>query len=354
VAADRLLLMELSLPQRKYAERAPHAAFLDRAIAELQALPAIAAVTPVNTRPFVGDGGWDVPRFTAEGQSADLAARNPSLNLESIYPNYFATFEIPIVRGRPFADADREGTQGVAIVSADVAARLWPQDDPIGKRIKFGNPSSREAWLTIVGVAGATRYRDLAEPRPTLYLPAAQFLVTAQILVLRVSEGIDVVPAARDRIRSIDRDVLTLGVRPFRRLLDAPLARPRFNAWLSSLFACAALLLSSIGLYAVMAAHVRQRDREIALRIALGADPSSVRGLVLRETGWLAGSGASLGLAASVVVTRVVSGMLYGVDALDPTTLIGAALLLVAAAVLASYLPMRRASRVDAVAVLRN
>src|SRR6185436_12852609 len=113
-------------------------------------------------------------------------------------PNYFATFEIPLVRGRPFADADREGRQGVAIVSADVAARLWPQDDPIGKRIKFGNPSSREAWLTIVGVAGATRYRDLAEPRPTLYLPAAQFLVTAQILVLRVRGSIDVVPAARD------------------------------------------------------------------------------------------------------------------------------------------------------------
>jgi putative ABC transport system permease protein len=295
-----------------------------------------------------------VPKFTAEGQSADRAAANPSLNLESIYPNYFHTFGIPLARGRAFT-TDRGGTVRVAIISEDVAAVTWPGEDPIGKRIKMGGPQSTDDWLTIVGVAALTRYRELARPRPTLYMPAAQFLITAQMLALRTSApDTAVASVARDRIKLVDPEVRVVRVAPFARMLDRPLARPRFTARLLGVFAVAALLLAAVGLYAVMAAYVRQRDRELALRIALGATAARVRRLVLGEAGWLAGLGAAIGLAGAAAATRLLRGMLFQIEPLDPPTLLGAAMLLMAAAALAAYVPMRRATNVDAVALLRN
>jgi putative ABC transport system permease protein len=243
----------------------------------------------------------------------------------------------------------------VAIISEDVAAVTWPGEDPIGKRIKMGGPQSTDDWLTIVGVAALTRYRELARPRPTLYMPAAQFLITAQMLALRTSAPDTAVASlARDRIKLVDPEVRVVRVAPFARMLDRPLARPRFTARLLGVFAVAALLLAAVGLYAVMAAYVRQRDRELALRIALGATAARVRRLVLGEAGWLAGLGAAIGLAGAAAATRLLRGMLFQIEPLDPPTLLGAAMLLMAAAALAAYVPMRRATNVDAVALLRN
>jgi putative ABC transport system permease protein len=354
-AADRLVFVELSLPQTKYVDRTRHAEFLDQTVSQLEAAPAVVAATPVNLRPFSGDGGWDVPRFTAEGQSGDRAAANPSLNLESVYPNYFATFQIPLVRGRKFTQADRSGSLEVAIVSEDVADRVWPHEDPLGKRIKMGGPESDEKWLTVVGVAAPTRYRDLTKARSTLYLPAAQFLITADILALRTTAPVSVVASlARDRIKAVDAGVLVVRVVPFARMLDGPLARPRFNAFLLVVFGMTALLLSTIGLYAVMSAHVRQRDREIAVRIALGATSANVRRLVLTESLALSGLGATIGVLAATAATRVLQHIVSGVDSPDPLMLCGAALLLVAASLLASCIPMSRATRVDTLAVLRT
>ena len=177
-------------------------------MSRLEAVPAIAAATPVNVAPFSGDGGWDVPSFTAEGQTAERAAANPSLNLESVHPNYFATFGVPLVRGRAFTPADREGAIDVAIVSEDVAARTWPGQDPIGKRVKMGTPESRDGWRTVVGVAAPTRYRELEKPRATIYLPAAQFLETAERIVLRTTASLDLTAAlSRDVVKSVDPDV---------------------------------------------------------------------------------------------------------------------------------------------------
>ena len=174
-----------------------------------------------------------MPRFTAEGQSAERAAINPPLSLESVHHHYFKTFEVPIVRGRAFTAADREGTMDVAIVSEDVAARTWPSEDPVGKRMRMGGPDSDDPWRTIIGVAAPTRYRELARSRPTLYLPAAQFIVVAQPLVLRTSASTDLAASlSRDAVKAADPDVQVMRVTPFERLLDGPLARPRFNAFL--------------------------------------------------------------------------------------------------------------------------
>jgi predicted permease len=354
LAADRLVFVRLALPQAKYADGARHLQFLKDVVARLEAAPGIAGATPVNTPPFAGTGGWDAPEFTAEGQSAEHAATNPSLNLESIHPNYFETFEVTLVRGRGFTEADRRGAPDVAVVSEDVAARTWPGEDPIGKRIKFGRLESAEPWRTVVGVARPTRYRELVRPRATLYVPAEQFIAAAEMLVLRTGSPLALVAGlVRERVRAVDPDVQVAYVAPFRALLQGPLARPRFNAFLIGVFGVAALLLAAIGLYAVIAASVRQRYTEIGVRVALGATASDVRGLVLGEGLRLAGLGAAIGLASAVVASRLLRGLLFGVHPLDPVSLLAAALLLVGVSALASYMPARRAARVDPVSMLR-
>jgi putative ABC transport system permease protein len=354
LAANRLVFVELDLPEAKYADSTRHLQFLQDLVRQLEAAPGIAAATPVNTAPFAGTGGWDLPVFTAEGQTAQRAMANPSLNLESVHPNYFEALGVTILRGRGFADADRQGAPNVAIVSEDVAARTWPGEDPIGKRIKFGGLLSTDAWRTVVGVAKRTRYRELPEPRPTLYLPAEQFIVAAHMLVLRTSVPLaEVAALARARVSAVDPDVRVMRVAPFVELLGRPLARPRFNAWLISCFSLIAVALASIGLYAVLSASVRLRYKELAIRLALGATSSNVRRLVLGEGLRLAVAGVALGLAGFLVVARFLRGLLFGVAPLDPTSIIGSALLLLAIAIVASYLPARRATRLDPIASLR-
>jgi ABC-type antimicrobial peptide transport system permease subunit len=179
--------------------------------------------------------------------------------------------------------------------------------------------------------------------------------MTAQKLVLRTSAPIDLVASlARERVRAADPDARVMRVAPFTEILERPLARPRFNAFLLSLFGIAALVLSTIGLYAVMAAYVRRRDREIALRLALGATPVGVRRFVLAEALRLAGLGAVIGLAGAAGAGRLIRGMLFEIEPLDPSTLLGAALLLMAASALASYGPVRRTTRIDVTAILRS
>ena len=206
----------------------------------------------------------------------------------------------------------------------------------------------------MVGVARPTRYRELTAPRPTLYVPAEQFIAAAEMLVLRTASPLALVAGlVRERVRAVDPDVQVAHVAPFRTLLQGPLARPRFNAFLIGVFGISALLLAAIGLYAVIAASVRQRYREIGVRVALGATASDVRGLVLGEGLRLAGLGAAIGLAGAVVANRLLRGLLFGVHPLDPVSLLAAALLLVGVSALASYVPARRAARVDPVSMLR-
>jgi putative ABC transport system permease protein len=262
---------------------------------------------------------------------------------------------VALVRGRPFTEADRQGAPDVAIVSEDVAARTWAGQDPIGKRLKLGRPDSTAAWRTVVGVAARTRYRELADPRPTLYLPAEQFIVSARMVVVRTAASLAVVSAAaRERVRGVDPDVQVMRVAPFTEMLAGPLARPRFNAFLIGVFGIAALILAPVGLYAVMAAYVRQRDTEIGVRVALGATARDVRRLVLGEGLRLAGLGALIGIASAAVGSRFLRGLLFEVEPLDPVSIAGAAQLLVGISMVAAYVPARRATRLDPIVVLRG
>jgi predicted permease len=351
LSTDRLVFVPHRLPDARYAGQSRHLQLLEDVVRHLEAAPGIDAATPVNAPPF-GGVGWDAPTFVAEGQDADQAARNPSLNLEAIHPNHFRALGVALVSGRGFTEADRPGATDVAIVSEDVASRVWPGEGPIGKRLRF---AGSHEWRTVVGVARPSRYRDLAEPRPTVYVPAPQFMVSARNLVLRTSSPQSLVAGlVRDRVRAVDPDVQVMRLVPFAELREGPLARPRFNALLIGLFGLTALLLTSIGLHAVMGVHVRQRQGEMGIRMALGATAANVRGLVLRQALRLAGAGAAIGLASAVAAGRAVRGLLYHVDPLDPASILGAALILLLASGLAAYLPARRAARVDPAVALRT
>ena len=355
IAAERLVFVDFSIPDREYGDRERRIRFLDELVERLEARPGIAAATPVNVPPFAGTGGWDLPEFTAEGQTQERAAGNPSLNLEAIHPNYFSTFEVALVRGRGFTRADRSDAPLVAIVSEDVADRIWPGRDPVGRRLKFGGSRSTDPWLTVVGIVRPTRYRELFVPRPTLYLPAAQFQSGASLLVLRTSAPLDALSrAARDAVRALDSDVQVVRVVPFAEMLDGPLARPRFTAIVVGIFGVAALMLAAIGLYGVMATLVRQRHRELGVRLAVGATAADVRRLVLGEGLRLAAVGVAAGLVLAMLAMRALRSVLFGVDPLDSMNLVLTVVAIGSLATLASYLPARRAARIDPVSLLRS
>jgi ABC-type antimicrobial peptide transport system permease subunit len=203
-------------------------------------------------------------------------------------------------------------------------------------------------------VAVPTRYRELRERRATLYVPAEQLMVSAQMLVLRTtSSAAEIAPLVIERLRAVDPAVRVLRVTPFTDLLDAPLARPRFHAVLIGIFGIAALFLAAVGVYTVMAAFVRLREREIGVRVALGATAGHVRSLVFGEGCRLAGAGVVVGLVSAPMANQLLRGLLFEIDPLDPAGLFAGAAVLVMAAAAACYLPARRATRADPIKMLR-
>ena len=233
LAADQLVLAQLAVPQAKYADRERQLQLLDEVVAALERAPGIDGATPVNAPPFAGTGRLGCAEIHRGGSERRTSATNSSLNLESVHPNYFATLGVVLLRGRAFTPHDRPGAPHVVIVSEDVAARTWPGEDAIGKRVKLGGVHSREPWREVVGIARRTRYRELRDPRATLYLSASQFPFEPNMIVLRTGSPTGAVAAlVRDRVRTVDPAVEVMRIARFAELLEGPLARPRFNAFL--------------------------------------------------------------------------------------------------------------------------
>ena len=351
---DRLVLASLAVPQATSSDRDRHLRLLDGIVARLRATRSIAAATPLNASPFSGIG-WSVPSFVAEGQDARRAAGNPPLDLEAVHAGYFGTLGVTLVRGRGFSAVDRAGALPVAIVSEEVAARTWPGQDPIGHRLKMGDAASKADWLTVVGIARRTRYRELTAQRPVLYVPAEQLIVAAQSIAVRTSAPLaDTAAAIRAAVRAVDPGVAVTTVLPLEELRQAPMARPRFTASLIGSFAVAALFLSAVGVFAVTAASVHQRRHEMRVRMALGATPGNLQRLVLGEGLRLAGIGIALGTAGAMVAAQSLRELLYEVAPIDPLSLAGAAALLLLSSLLACALPAWRASTLDPLAALRQ
>jgi predicted permease len=348
---SHLLIAELGLPYQGFGDTRKQLALLDRLLPRLEAIPGVRAVSPVLTAPFVSFGGI-FGQLAAEGQTAEEAARNPSLMFEVVTPKYFTTFGIPVLRGRPFTDQDRADSPPVAIISASVARHYWAGADPVGKRLLGPEDSA----LTIVGVVPETRYRDLRDARPSIYFPLSQssFPVAPMTLAIR-SEGrpADLIPTIRRAIGELEPGVALASAAPFEALLQEPLAQHRLNALLLAVFAGAAVTLAAVGLFGVMATMVRQRTRELGIRMALGASAADVGRLVLRRGMALATVGTSVGLLGALAGNRLLSSMLFEVSPTDPPTLAVVALILLCVAAVASLIPTRSSTRIEPAVALQ-
>jgi predicted permease len=353
--ADRLLVVETMLPPSAAPNRAGEVALQERMLARVAAIPGVISATVMPKPPFSGQGGW-IATYTGDRQTPAAQATNPPVNFEVVGPGYFHNLGIPILQGRAFDQQDREGAPRVAIISQAVARHTWPGENPIGRRVKIGGFDEQEEWLTVVGVVGETRYRDLTTPQPSLYLPTGQFdgPVPMTLAVRTRTDPAGMLPQVRAALREVHPGLLPTAGGPMRQLLAAPLARPRFSALLVGSFATITVLLALVGIYGALAAAVSQRRREIAIRFALGATVGEVRTLVLGQGVRLALMGSALGVLVALSASRLLQSMLFGITATDPVTFLGVVVLVVASAALASYLPARRVTHVEPMTTLRT
>ncbi len=358
-ATDHLSILQLSLPWPKSQSNAKVFALYDALAPRLQAIPGIVATTPVIIPPFLGATVWTWS-FEAEGQTEREIAGNAMVPVEIGWPDYFKTFDIPIHRGRGFLSSDRSDAPLVVVVSEAVARRFWPGEDPIGKRIRVPGITSETGawdhqgeWRTVVGVAGDIRYRSLRDATPTIYVPGYQAVVQNFLAVRTNTDLAAVLPAMRRAVSAVEPDASIWRAQTMDDVLAGPLAQPRLGAVLMSGFGITSLLLAAIGLYGVMASMVRERTREIGVRMALGATPERVRREVLNQALITFAIGAAVGLAAALAMSRLLTRLLFEVSAADPFAFVGACGLLLAVAVLAAYVPARRATRIDPAQALR-
>ena len=305
-ASDELSTVEVSLPESITSSRPRLDAFYGAVTERLATIPEMSSATVVLVPPFSGRNGWDA-FFTAEGQTAQDAAANPALDFQPVLPSYFSTMGISIRQGRGIATADREGTAPVAVVSRSFAARAWPAQDPLGKRFKFGHADAPSPWTTVVGVVDDVRYRELTNPRPVVYVAWAQQkdMPPLSFVVVRGTAAHALAARDVDRVvREIEPGVLVTGVATMRQRLTTSLARPRFDAVVLGVFAGVALVLAAVGVYGGIAALVRQPTQEIGIRLALGAQPSEVRSMVMQSGLTLAGGGGARRLASGDSLVR--------------------------------------------------
>ena len=349
-----LVVGELALRYDIYDTPDRQRAVLEQLMPKVKALPGVQGVTPVVAVPFSGSHGWD-GRFAAEGQAPDEAAASPMLNMEVVAPEYFATFGLPVLLGRSFSEDDRQGAPPVVMVSERTARHYWPDDDPIGRRLTLGPPTAQHAF-TVVGVVPDTRYRELRDARASIYFPLEQsfFPFTPTTLVIRTTTGAAVLaPALRRVVEETAPGVAIASVAPLESFLDRPLAQPRLNALLLAVFATASVALAAVGLFGVMAAMVRQRTRELGVRMALGASTSTIGRMILGRGLLLAGAGTALGLAGALVTNRLVAGMLFEVRPSDVPTLVTVSVMLLVVAALSAAVPARWSTRIEPAVALR-
>jgi len=344
----RLTTAMLGLPPARYPDHAAGWGFYSRTLQALAASPGVEAAALSSGAPL--GGGNTSLGMRAVGASA-LGTQELQADWRMVSADYFRTMGIPLLRGRPFDDGDREGGQTAIILSQDMARRFWPNDDPIGRSITSGNG---KLTMTVVGVAGDVRNLNQAiDPRPTLYISTSQFLFPVMTFVVRTQGDQPIAGVIRKTVDAVDPQLAVFNVRTFDTLLETNVAQPRVTAWLFGMFAVLALALAAIGVYGVLACLVAQRTREIGVRLALGAPPSTVRRLVVAHSLRLSVTGIAIGAAAALAVGPALQSQLFAITPRDPLTLAGVCAGLLGLALMASYVPSRRATRVDPLAALR-
>jgi putative ABC transport system permease protein len=326
-------------------------AFYQQVLHSVQALPGVESAGVVSQLPL--GGNLDMYGVHVEGKSSANPEEDPSADRYSISPAYLRAMRIPLLSGREFDDRDRADSPPVALVNESAARKLWPGEDPTGKRFRFGD--TKGPWKTVVGVVGDVLHKGLdASKTLQVYLPEGQFVDSDMMLVVRTSnEPASLAAAIRAAIAAIDPQAPISGVATMQEVVSASLANQRFGVILFTLFAAVALLLAAFGIYGVISYGVTQRTHEIGIRVALGAKRGEVLALVVGEAMRPALLGAVLGLGAAFGLTRLLAGLLFAVKPADPATFALVFILLIAVSLLACYIPARRAMCVDPVVALR-
>jgi putative ABC transport system permease protein len=349
-----LVVVFVPLPQARYTNE-QQAVFYTQLLERLHANPVTARSAIVFPTPF--GGGAAAGGYAVEGRPTRARPEQPVAEINSVTPGYFQTMGISIVRGRDVSLSDTKDRPGVVIVNQTLAAREWPNEDPVGKRISIGGAADDpDSWLTIVGVVGDSKRSDLEGPaRPALYLSHSTFTIPFSGVVVRSELGEAVLASAvHAAVRSLDPSLPAGNAETLERVLERRTGQPRFRALLIAAFAAVALLLAGVGLYGLISYTVAQRVPEIGVRLALGATPAQVGGLIVRQGLGLAGAGVALGIVGALAATQLIEGLLFSVSATDPLVYSVLAALLLSIAALACYVPARRAMRVDPIAALRS
>jgi predicted permease len=350
---DGVLTMRVSLPDATYSKPEQIRGFYSSLLERVQRLPGVQSTGAVSALPLSGQGGSGT--VAIDTQSVPLENTTPEADLRVATPDYFKAMGISLVRGRFFEPRDTEGAPRVAIIDESLAQTYWPNQDPVGKRLKFGGLQSKSPWMTVVGVVRHVRNRTLeARSRVEVYAPENQQPFGAMTLaVLASGNPMSFVPTIQREISAIDPDLPIYGVRTMNEVMGDSLQRRRLALTLLSGFAGLALLLAAIGIYGVTSYGVAQRRAEIGLRMALGANRGQVLGMIIRGGMTTIAIGLCLGVVLSLALTRLMSGLLFSVHASDPIALAGAASVLILAALVAIFIPARRATRVNPMSALR-
>jgi putative ABC transport system permease protein len=352
--SEHVLKLEMDLRTAKYDKDPAVIAFWQQTLDRVRALPGVESAAVGTAIPLTDD--HDRTDITVEGMPVPKPGSFPHPDIHIVSPDYENTLEIRLLRGRGFTHADQEDVPRVAMVNSTLAQRLFPGTDPIGKRFTFGNEPGRATWVTIVGVLADTKMYGLANPaRLEVYVPFRQAASNGMVLLVKSGqEPTALVSAVRGIVASIDKEQPIFRIATMQEVVNASVSTRRITLILLGLFSALALVLAGIGIYGVISYSAAQRSREIGIRMALGAQRGDVMRLVLAQGGKISAAGIVIGSAASLGLTRLMAKLLYSVSVVDPATFAVVAFVLALIATVASYIPARRALRVDPLVALRN
>jgi putative ABC transport system permease protein len=349
-----VLTAQVALPAAQYAEEAQQRAFFERLLEGLSSAPGVQSAALVSNVPLSGSAGyWS---FEIEGVPDPAPGSIVDTQPFTATPEYFGTMRIPLLAGRMFSSQDHAEAPPVAIINREMARRYWEDRSPIGARITYGNPADTATqWMTIVGVVGDTRVTGLTDgPYPQTYVPAAQTGASSMVVALRTSgDPTRLAGTVRRVVSELDPTLPVFEVKTMEQWLSQMIAQPRVGTTLLGVFAAIALILAAVGIYGLISYTVAQRTAEIGVRMALGAQPRDVLRLMVQQGMKPALAGIAVGIVGAWAATRLIQSLLFGVSPTDPLTFLAVVLFLAATALLAAYLPARRATRVDPMIALR-